>query len=54
MTEGKSFELDQLLIIWFNLHVSEGVEISGDLLKKQAKVFLVKMGLTYKCDYTKC
>ena len=52
MTEGKSSEFNQVLIIWFNLHVSEGVKISGDLLKKQTKVFHEELGLTYKFDYT--
>ena len=33
MTEGKSSEFDQVLTTWLNLRVSEGVEISGDLLK---------------------
>ena len=46
MTEGKSSQLDQVLITWFNLRVSEDVEISGDLLKEQAKVFHEELGLT--------
>lgn len=52
MTEGKSSELDQVLITWFNLRVSEGVEISGDLLKEQAKVFHEELGLQHKCEYS--
>ncbi|KAG7163490.1 Jerky protein-like 7 [Homarus americanus] len=52
MSEGKSAELDQVLITWFNLRVSECVEISGDLLKEQAKVFHEELGLQHKCDYT--
>ncbi|XP_042206656.1 tigger transposable element-derived protein 2-like [Homarus americanus] len=51
MSEGKSAELDQVLITWFKLRVNEGVEISGDLLKEQAKVFHEELGLQNKCDY---
>ena len=46
----KSSEPDQVLITWFNLHVSEGVEIYVDLLKEQAKVFHEELGLTYKYE----
>ncbi|XP_072254361.1 tigger transposable element-derived protein 2-like [Pyxicephalus adspersus] len=52
MAEGKSSELDQVLITWFNLRVREGVEMSGDLIKKQAKAFHEQLGLQHKCDYS--
>lgn len=39
VAKGKSLELYQVLITWFNLRVSEGVEISGALLKEQANRF---------------
>lgn len=39
MKPDKSTELDQVMMKWFKLHESEGVEFSGDLLKEQAKLF---------------
>ena len=52
VTHGKSSELDQVLITWFNLCTNEGVEISGDLLKEQAKVFHEELGLQHECDHS--
>ena len=37
---------------WFKLRESEGVELSGDLVKEQAKTFHEELGLQHQCDYT--
>ncbi|KAG7154894.1 Tigger transposable element-derived protein 2-like 2, partial [Homarus americanus] len=50
MSEGKSAELDQVLITWFNLRVSEGVEISGFRVSKEKH--LIHELLAYVKDVT--
>lgn len=52
MKEGKSSELDKVLIVWFKLCVSEDIKLSGDLVKEQAKFFHEELGIDYKCDYS--
>lgn len=36
----------------FKLHESEGAELSGDLVKEEAKLFQEELGLDYEWDYT--
>lgn len=36
---------------WLNLCLSEGVEISGDLIQEQVEVFHEEPEMTQKCDY---
>ena len=52
MKPGKSAQLDQVMMRWFKLRESEGVELSGDLVKEQAKTFHEELGLQHQCDYT--
>ena len=52
ITHGKSSELDEILINWYNLGTNAGVEISGELLREQAKIFHEKLGLQHLCDYS--
>lgn len=36
---------------WFKLNETDGVELSGGLVKKQAKTFPGELRLEHKCDY---
>ncbi|KFD68209.1 hypothetical protein M514_19691 [Trichuris suis] len=52
MKDGKSSELDKVLITWLKLRLSEGVELSGDLVREQARLNHKELGLNYQCDYS--
>ncbi|KFD68160.1 hypothetical protein M514_19642 [Trichuris suis] len=50
--DGKSSELNKVLITWLKLRLSEGVELSGDLVREQARLNHKELGLNYQCDYS--
>ncbi|KFD67152.1 hypothetical protein M514_20588 [Trichuris suis] len=47
LKDGKSTELDKVLITWLKVRVREGVEISGNMVKEQARIFHKELGLPY-------
>ena len=53
MTLDKSAELDQVMMRRFKLHESEGVEVSRNLVKEQARIFCEELVLEYQCNYSK-
>ncbi|KFD50279.1 hypothetical protein M513_08907 [Trichuris suis] len=50
MKDGKSSELDKVLITWLKQRLSEGVELSRDLVREQARLYHEELGLNYQCD----
>ncbi|XP_064420150.1 tigger transposable element-derived protein 2-like [Latimeria chalumnae] len=52
MKDSKSTELDKAMIQWFRLRQNDGVNISGDMVMEQAKIFHRELNLDYDCDYT--
>ncbi|KFD50404.1 hypothetical protein M513_08631 [Trichuris suis] len=52
LKDGKSTDLDKVLIMWLKVRVREGVEISGNMDKEQARIFHKELGLPYQCDYS--
>ncbi|KFD62016.1 hypothetical protein M514_11293 [Trichuris suis] len=49
---GNSTDLDKVLITWLKVRVREGVQISGNMVKEQARIFHKELGLPYQCDYS--
>ncbi|KFD49794.1 hypothetical protein M513_09261 [Trichuris suis] len=52
LKDGKSTDLDKVLITWLKVRVRGGVEISGNMVKAQARIFHKELGLPYQCGYS--
>ena len=52
MKDSKSTEHDRVMIEWFRRQKSEGVDLSGRMMKFQAKLFHEQLKLEHKCDYS--
>uniref|UniRef100_UPI00398E593B jerky protein-like n=1 Tax=Pristiophorus japonicus TaxID=55135 RepID=UPI00398E593B len=52
LRKPKLDKLDQVLYEWFSLKWSEGVAISGPMIKAKAKDFKMRMNLTEECIFS--
>lgn len=52
MKDSKSTEHDRIMIEWFRQRRNEGVDLSGRMMKYQAKLFHEELKLEHKCDYS--
>lgn len=52
MKDSKSTEHDRVMIEWFRQQRNEGVDLSGRMMKCQAKLFHEELKLEHKCDYS--
>lgn len=52
MKDGKSTEHDRMMMKWFRKRRSDGLDLTGNMIKDQAKLLHKELELDHKCDYS--
>ena len=52
MKDGKSTKHDQMMMEWFKQRRSDGMELTGNMIKDQAKWLHQELKLEHRCDYS--